>query len=73
MSDLVPAAETASAIGFYSGWNSICVLIASSATGWLWYVASPQVAFMASAGGSLLTAFYLAATKLHAAEEKGDA
>jgi len=73
VSDLVPATETASAIGFYSGWNSICVLIASSATGWLWYVASPQVAFMASAGGSLLTAFYLAATKLHAAEEKGDA
>jgi MFS family permease len=59
VSNLVVKSETASAIGFYTGWNSICALVASSAAGWIWYEWSPQVMFMISAGGALLVAGYL--------------
>jgi hypothetical protein len=64
ISNVVPSTDTGSAIGFYTGWNSICTLIASSVTGWIWYAASPEAAFMMSAGGSLLAAIYLAIKKL---------
>lgn len=64
ISNVVPSNETASAIGFYTGWNSICTLIASSITGWIWYAASPEAAFLVSAGGTLLAAIYLAIKKL---------
>jgi hypothetical protein len=64
ISNVVSSKETASAIGFYTGWNSICTLIASSATGWIWYAVSPETAFLVSAGGGLLAAIYLAIKKL---------
>jgi len=64
VSNVVPKSETASAIGFYTGWNSICTLIASSVTGWIWYASSPEIAFLVSAGGTLVVAVYLAAKKL---------
>lgn len=64
VSNVVPKTETASAIGFYTGWNSICILIASSLTGWLWAVSSAEVAFLFSAGGTLLAAIYLGFQKL---------
>lgn len=64
ISNVVSSKDTASAIGFYTGWNSICTLIASSVTGWIWYAASPETAFLVSAGGSLLAAIYLAMKKL---------
>jgi len=59
VSNLVVKSETASAIGFYTGWNSICALVASSTAGWIWYEWSPQAMFMISAGGALLVAGYL--------------
>ncbi len=63
ISNLVPKTATATAIGFYAGWNSICAFVASSITGLLWYVVSPEAAFMCSAGGSLLAAVYLLSRK----------
>ncbi|HUM48283.1 MAG TPA: MFS transporter [Chitinophagales bacterium] len=59
ISNLVPRTETASAIGFYTGWNSICAFIASSLTGLVWYLISPEAAFLMSAAGSLLVMVYL--------------
>ena len=59
VSNLVVKSETASAIGFYTGWNSICALVASSAAGWIWYECSAQAMFMISAAGALLVAAYL--------------
>ncbi|MCY7409699.1 MAG: MFS transporter [Chitinophagales bacterium] len=64
ISNIVPAGETASAIGFFTGWNSIATLVASSATGFIWYAASPEIAFALSAGGSMIAAIYLAGRKL---------
>ena len=59
ISNLVPKTATASAIGFYAGWNSICAFVASSVTGLIWYFVSPEAAFFWSAGGSLVAAVYL--------------
>ncbi len=64
ISNLVPKNETASAIGFFTGWNSIAALVASSATGFIWYAASPEIAFALSAGGSVIAAIYLSMAKL---------
>lgn len=37
ISNMVPAGETASALGFYTGYNSILKLVASSLAGLIWY------------------------------------
>lgn len=64
VSNVVAKTETASAIGFYAGWNSIFAFLASSLTGLIWFTISPQTAFLLSAGGSVLVVLYLAATKI---------
>lgn len=69
ISNIVPKTATASAIGFYAGWNSIFAFIASSLTGFIWYAVSPEAAFLASAAGSLLVAVYLLSTKFYPATE----
>jgi hypothetical protein len=37
ISNIVLKSDVAAAIGFYTGMQSICTLIASSVAGWLWY------------------------------------
>jgi MFS family permease len=59
ISNLVPKNETASAVGFYTGWNSICALVASAVAGWIWHAASAQAMFLISAGGALMALLYL--------------
>ncbi len=59
ISNIVPKNEVATAIGFYTGMQSICTLLASSLAGWLWYAFSPAVTFGVSAIGAVLTIFYL--------------
>ncbi|MEO5673184.1 MAG: MFS transporter [Chitinophagales bacterium] len=59
ISNTVPRTETASAIGFYTGWNSITLMFASSAAGLIWYNVSPEAMFIFSAAGSLIAAIYL--------------
>jgi MFS family permease len=61
ISNMVPKGELATAIGFYTGMQSVCTLAASSLAGWLWYVFSPAVTFGVSAIGALLTILYLIA------------
>jgi MFS family permease len=60
ISNIVPKNEVATAIGFYTGMQSICSLLASSLAGWLWYAFSPDMTFGVSAVGAFLAAFYLA-------------
>jgi len=59
ISNIVPKRDVATAIGFYTGMQSICTLIASSVAGWLWYAFSPAMTFGVSAVGAILTIFYL--------------
>lgn len=69
ISNLVPKTETASAIGFFTGWNSICAFIASSLTGLIWYAVSPEVAFLISAAGSIAVVVYLLLKRIEVQSE----
>ena len=60
ISNIVHKNDVATAIGFYTGLQSICTLLASSLAGWLWYTFSPAMTFGVSAIGAVLVAFYLA-------------
>lgn len=60
ITNLVPAGETATAIGLFTGFQSICALIASSIAGLIWNIAGPMVLFGFSSAGALLCALYIA-------------
>lgn len=59
ISKLVPATENASAIGFYTGLQSIALLIASSVAGFIWVYGSSQLVFLLAASVAFLTALWL--------------
>ena len=59
ISNLVPKNETASAIGTYSGFQSICALVASSLCGFLWYEFGSVFTFMLTAAVTLIAVVYL--------------
>ncbi len=46
ISNIADKQDTATAIGLYSGFQSICALLASSLTGLMWYAFGSGVAFM---------------------------
>ncbi len=48
ISNITDQKDTATAIGFYSGFQSICTLIASSLTGFIWYSFGVKAAFIAT-------------------------
>ena len=58
--------DTATAIGTYTAFQSICALFASSLTGILWYSAGAGVAFAVSAVAAVGVAGYLAMLKIRA-------
>jgi MFS family permease len=59
ISNIVPQTETATAIGTYTGFQSICALIASSLTGFLWFKFGGVVTFSTTAAVTLLVIVYL--------------
>jgi MFS family permease len=59
ISTLVPATENASAIGFYTGLQSLAALLASSVAGFIWVYGSPVYVFALSAIVALFTACWL--------------
>jgi len=65
ISNLVPKTETASAIGFYTGWNSLFALLASVLAGLVWtWTHAPEATFLLSGILTLLAAIYLLFTRL---------
>lgn len=58
--------DTATAIGTYTAFQSICALFASSLTGILWYSAGAGVAFAVSAVAAVGVAGYLVMLKIRA-------
>lgn len=55
--------ETATAIGTYTSFQSICALLASTFAGILWYSTGAPFTFLCSAACAVLVAFYLAMYK----------
>lgn len=60
ISKIVEKEDTATAIGTYSGFQSICALLASSLCGFIWYHAGPAFALLLTSAMSLAVLFYLA-------------
>lgn len=59
ITNICPARDTATAIGTYTGFQSIGMLIASSLAGWLWIYFGLQTTFLLTASASLLVVLYL--------------
>jgi MFS family permease len=59
ISKVVPASENASAIGFYTGFQSIAAFIASSAAGVIWVTGSSVAVFIVAGGVALMLALWL--------------
>ena len=59
LSNLVPRSETASAIGTYSGLNSIMLLFASTLAGIIWKCVGPEAVFLSSAVGATISGILL--------------
>lgn len=59
ISNIIEKKDTATAIGTYSGLQSICAMIASSLTGLIWYQFSSAAALLTSAILSLVVIVYL--------------
>ncbi|MBK8610869.1 MAG: MFS transporter [Chitinophagaceae bacterium] len=59
ISNIVHKSETATAIGTYSGFQSICAFIASSLCGLLWYHFGAPFTFILTAGVTVLVIIYL--------------
>ena len=60
ISNLVPKNETASAIGLFTGLQSIAALIASSVAGLLWFRFGPSIVFILSAMITFLALLWIA-------------
>ncbi|MFA4852239.1 MAG: MFS transporter [Bacteroidales bacterium] len=58
ISNICDKSETATAIGFFTSFSSICTLLASSFAGFLWFYFSPAVTFMVSGIGVSLVVIY---------------
>ncbi|MEO6540499.1 MAG: MFS transporter [Ferruginibacter sp.] len=60
ISNITDKSETATAIGTYSGFQSICALIASSLCGLLWYNFGAMFTFLVTASVTIVVIIYLA-------------
>ncbi len=72
ISNMVDKTETASAIGTYSGFQSICALIASSLCGLLWFNFGAKVTFLITAVITLIVIAYLSSNKLKKIDLKAE-
>ena len=63
ISNIAIKSETATAIGTYTGFQSIATLIASSLAGLLWYKFGSAATFLITAAATLVVVFYLNSIK----------
>ena len=59
ISNITDKKDTATAIGTYSGFQSICTMLASSLAGLIWFTLGSMVTFLVTAGATLLTIVYI--------------
>jgi MFS family permease len=67
ISNIVDSSDTATAIGTYSGFQSICAFIASSLCGLLWFNFGAMVTFLITAAITLLVIIYFIRIKVEPA------
>ncbi len=59
ISNITDKKDTATAIGTYTGFQSICALIASGLAGWIWFVFGAQATFLFSGITTIFIIFYV--------------
>lgn len=64
ITNITSQADTATAIGTYTGFQSICTLLASSITGWIWFTVGANAAFLITAMVTILVLIYFLAVHL---------
>lgn len=57
--NVVRREDSATAIGFFAGFQSLCSLLASSLTGLVWYAFGVQAAFIATGGMAVVVLVYM--------------
>jgi MFS family permease len=67
ITDAVPQGETATAVGAYTAFQSVCALIASTVAGLIWTGVGPAAAFSATGAAAVLAAIWIAAAVPRAA------
>jgi MFS family permease len=58
--------DVGTALGFYSSFNSICTICASSLAGLIWYNISAEATFLVTGVGALLVVMYFLLTRVKA-------
>ena len=58
ISNIASKADTATAIGTYTAFQSICTMLASALTGWIWFQFGSQTAFLITASVSFAVFLY---------------
>jgi MFS family permease len=58
ISNIIDKKDTATAIGTYSGFQSICTMLASSLTGLIWFQFGATIAFLVTAIATVLIIVY---------------
>ncbi len=51
--------DTATAIGTYAGFQSLCALFASAFAGWLWFAFGPAVTFVVTGTVAVVVMVYI--------------
>lgn len=62
ISNIIDKADTATAIGTYTGFQSLCTMLASSLTGWLWFQFGAGTAFWITSMVTVLVLLYFLLT-----------
>ncbi len=62
ISNITDKKDTATAIGTYTGLQSICAMLASSLTGFIWLQYNAQTAFVITAAATVIVALYFIVT-----------
>jgi MFS family permease len=64
LSNLCEKKDTATALGFYSSFNSIALMLASFAAGYLWHSYGPSLTFAITSAGAIAAAVHLKLQKI---------
>ena len=68
ISNVVDKKETATAIGTYTGFQSICAMLASSLAGFLWYMSGPVLTFVITAIATVVVILYFVVVNVSSAQ-----
>jgi MFS family permease len=69
ITNITGKADTATAIGTYTGFQSICTMLASSITGWIWFSFGANLAFYITSFVTLLIVIYFLIVRIPEQEE----